>query len=102
MKNIIISIKFTTSKHGNPLEWDIFCSKINEVINTGKGENIDVYINPPMARENIEYWVRSIEKMIKSTHFCEVHYFANNTVFGSGLYSNEIKEITYYFSFFIE
>ena len=64
--------------------------------------NIDVYINPPMARENIEYWVRSIEKMIKSTHFCEVHYFANNTVFGSGLYSNEIKEITYYFSFFIE
>ena len=54
MNNITISVKFTTSKQGNPIEWDVFCSKINEVISEGKGAKLDVFINPPMDKK----WLR--------------------------------------------
>lgn len=98
MKDIVFSIKFTTSKQGNPIEWDVLCSKINEVISEGKGANLDVFINRPMDKTMVENWVRSIKRMIKQKHWCEIHYFPYNTVFGPGVYSDELKEITCYFS----
>ena len=102
MKDIVFSIKFTTSKQGNPIECDVLCSKINEVISEGKGANLDVFINPPMDKKMVENWVRSIKRMIKQKHWCEVHYFPYNIAFGPGVNSDELKEITCYFSYTID
>ena len=103
MEDITFSVKFSTYRIGNFLEWDVFCSRINEVINIGnKGAALNVFIDPPMSKKEVYYVVRSIVKMIQEKHNCTVTYFPENTVAAAGLDDEFIREITFYFSYQIK
>ncbi len=102
MRNILFSVRFKTYRNGNLLNWDDFSAKINGAINEGRTTSFDVYFEPPMTKNLTDAWASSIEEMIKVKHNCKVDCLNNNITWGQGLYSDEIKEITYYFAFSID
>lgn len=100
MENKTFSVKFTTYRIGNPLEWDDFRNRINEVINNGiGGAALDVFMNPPLSKKLVDYVVRSIVDMIQEKYCCFVNYFSDNVVIAAGYDDEYIREATFYFSY---
>ena len=103
MKDISFSVKFTTYRIGNPLEWIFFYNRINDVINTGNnGVALSVFIEPPMSKKEVDQVGRSIVEMIRKKHNCIVYYRPENSVVAAGPDDEFLREITYYFSYQIK
>ncbi len=103
MKDISFSVKFTTYRVGNPLEWHFFCNRISDVINTGNnGVDLSVFIEPPMSKKEVDQMVRSIVEMIRKKHKCEAIYHPENSVVAAGSDDDFLREITFYYSYQIK
>lgn len=103
MKDISFSVKFTTYRIGNPLEWHFFCNRISDVINTGNNRAaLSVFIEPPMSKKDVDQMVRLIVEMIRKKHKREAVYRPDNSVFAAGSDDDFLREITFYFSYQIK
>ncbi len=100
MKNINITVKFETYQHEDALDWDCYCSRINEVIERGEGGFFRVNVGTIMNRTMTDSWANSIAEMIFSKHGCEVTSSPGDIEFGVGF--DDITGIKYHFLYSIE